>query len=113
KEAPTKFSSTAANAPLPVLLAAVVVERCNANERGYLLAIEGSQLRQISNDCSCGSLGHSRNAGNEFGLVLEVVIGVNELFDLLFELGDLLVEHLDDLEDAATNGFRGDGISAI
>ena len=98
-------ASAADDGPFCFELSAVAVERCEASEGGGLASVDVAEFGEFGDECDGGNQANPGDAVADVGFSLPVVVRFDEGQDLLFEGFDLLVEHVDDLLQAALDGL--------
>ena len=76
------------------------VDRSNADQRGYLTAIEMAQLRQAAEEYAAGNCSDTRRTLQNAVFLLVLRIMVDDLFYLALDAFDLAVQAFHDVSDA-------------
>ena len=108
-----QLGAPAANSAFAAELAAVAIEGSDTYQGRDLASIQLPQLRQLRQEGEYRDLSHSRNAGNDLGLLLPLFVRLHEFFELSFDLRDLLAEQIDHLFDRSLDRLEGSAFLVV
>src|SRR5437660_8624466 len=98
---------------LALILTAVTVEGCDADQGRDLLTIEFAELREFGEDGRTGSRTDTGNGLENFILTTPVVVVADEALDLVIEEVNLSLETIEYLVDALASGLGMTGAAAV
>lgn len=105
--------SSTADVACALVLATVVVERSDSDQRRDLLAVEFSQFRQLGQERGGRDASQAGRALQQFRLGPPVVVRVDQLGNGVIEFLDLAIEHVEDGLQALPRGLGGGLVEPI
>ena len=94
------FTASSPDAAFAFELSAVVVVTGQADQRGDALAVELSQFREVGNERAAANIRQAGMRLNDLVAAFPVVVLVDQLGDLRFEVADLSLQEFEDVSHA-------------